>query len=120
MISIIIYLPLIHARSPLPGLHHPQSCINEQLYTEMGDRLGESFNVYEHIYELVKVADGYASVGYRSVHVDDCWMSMQRDEQQMLTANVSRFPNGMKHLADYVRIIDRNKCITSTVTHEKP
>jgi hypothetical protein len=65
--------------------------------------------MFHQIHELVKVADGYASVGYRSVHVDDCWMSMQRDQQHMLTANVTRFPNGMQHLADYVRIIDRDK-----------
>uniref|UniRef100_A0A914ZGG7 Alpha-galactosidase n=1 Tax=Panagrolaimus superbus TaxID=310955 RepID=A0A914ZGG7_9BILA len=46
--------------------------------------------------------DGYKDVGYEYIHIDDCWMSMQRDRAGRLTANATRFPHGIKWLADYV------------------
>lgn len=48
-------------------------------------------------------ADGYKEAGYVYVNIDDCWASKQRDPQTMqLVADPQRFPNGIKHLADYV------------------
>ena len=64
------------------------------------------------------VADGYAAVGYNNVHIDDCWMAMQRDgdgtrsdcsaqtlhNAGKLVANHTRFPSGIANLAKYVRL----------------
>ncbi|CAJ0582512.1 unnamed protein product, partial [Mesorhabditis spiculigera] len=59
---------------------HPHACINEQLYLDMADRL---------------VNDGYMAVGYKNIHIDDCWMEMERDSRGVLVANRTRFPSGM-------------------------
>ena len=62
------------------------------------------------------VADGYAAVGYNDVHIDDCWMAMQRDANGTcsdlfpsttpnagkLVSNQTRFPSGIANLAKYV------------------
>ncbi|XP_054161410.1 alpha-N-acetylgalactosaminidase-like [Oppia nitens] len=66
---------------------YPNSCINEQLYKEMADRL---------------VADGFADLGYRYVNVDDRWMEKDRDANRRLVADRKRFPSGIKGLADYM------------------
>ncbi|CAB3397133.1 unnamed protein product [Caenorhabditis bovis] len=66
---------------------HPNGCINEKLYMDMADRL---------------VSDGYRELGYKSVHIDDCWSEMERDENGLLEANRTRFPSGMKKLAKYM------------------
>lgn len=49
--------------------------------------------------------DGYKEVGYYGIHVDDCWTNMYKDErdaQDVLVANATRFPSGMKALGDYL------------------
>ncbi|XP_054161821.1 alpha-N-acetylgalactosaminidase-like [Oppia nitens] len=66
---------------------YPHSCINEQLYKDMADRL---------------VADGYRELGYEYVNVDDCWSEKQRDSSGRLVADRKRFPSGIKALADYM------------------
>ncbi|UMM34725.1 hypothetical protein L5515_007673 [Caenorhabditis briggsae] len=66
---------------------HPTGCINEQLYKDMADEL---------------VAGGYDKLGYKSVHIDDCWSEMERDANGILVANKTRFPSGMKALAKYM------------------
>ncbi|KAI1300205.1 Alpha-N-acetylgalactosaminidase [Halotydeus destructor] len=66
---------------------YPDSCINEQLFKDMADRMA---------------ADGWKDVGYEYVNIDDCWSEMQRDATGRLVANSTRFPNGIKGLADYV------------------
>uniref|UniRef100_A0AC34FXS2 Alpha-galactosidase n=1 Tax=Panagrolaimus sp. ES5 TaxID=591445 RepID=A0AC34FXS2_9BILA len=68
-------------------VNHPKACINEDLYASQADRMAK---------------DGYKDVGYEYIHIDDCWMSMQRDRAGRLTANATRFPHGIKWLADYV------------------
>jgi len=46
---------------------------------------------------------GLASLGYRFVLIDDQWQSKDRDpETGKLVANPSKFPHGIKPLADYV------------------
>ncbi|XP_066287886.1 alpha-N-acetylgalactosaminidase-like isoform X4 [Branchiostoma lanceolatum] len=65
----------------------PYNCISERLFMQMADRLAE---------------DGWKELGYNYINIDDCWMSMDRDEQGNLYANKTRFPNGIKKLADYV------------------
>lgn len=66
---------------------YPDGCINEQLYTSMIDHL---------------VSDGWLSLGYDTVNIDDCWMEKSRDPKtHRLVANATRFPHGIKHIADY-------------------
>jgi alpha-galactosidase len=48
------------------------------------------------------VANGLASLGYVYVNIDDCWMASTRDGQGRLQAHATRFPNGIRALADYV------------------
>lgn len=66
---------------------HEFHCCSERLYTEMAD---------------VMDSEGYRDAGYVYVNIDDCWMSSQRDFDGMLQANYSRFPHGIKWLANYV------------------
>lgn len=47
------------------------------------------------------VASGMRDAGYRYVVIDDCWQ-VGRDGDGRIVADSSRFPEGMKALADYV------------------
>ena len=47
-------------------------------------------------------ADGFLEAGYKSVHIDDCWMQWERDKGGRLLANQTRFPSGIPALAEYV------------------
>lgn len=47
------------------------------------------------------VASGMKDAGYEFVVVDDCWHG-NRDDNGFITADVQRFPSGMKALADYI------------------
>ena len=49
------------------------------------------------------VKGGYKDVGYEYINMDDCWMT--RLKNGTLAANPARFPNGIKNIADIVRII---------------
>jgi hypothetical protein len=47
--------------------------------------------------------NGYLSAGYEYITIDDCWPALERDPKTArLVPDPVRFPNGMKHLADYV------------------
>jgi alpha-galactosidase len=48
------------------------------------------------------VASGMRNAGYKYFVLDDGWMAMQRDQNGSLVADPKKFPNGMKHFADYV------------------
>ncbi|RWS15050.1 hypothetical protein B4U79_12109, partial [Dinothrombium tinctorium] len=50
----------------------------------------------------VMVSDGYLSVGYDRVNIDDCWMARQRGDDGSLIADKQRFPNGINALSDYM------------------
>ena len=50
-------------------------------------------------------SEGYGAAGYEYVNIDDCWMSSQRDFDGTLQANYTRFPHGIKWLANYVSLI---------------
>lgn len=50
------------------------------------------------------VTEGYASVGYEYVNIDDCWLERHRGTDGKLLADHKRFPSGIKALSDYVRI----------------
>ena len=47
-------------------------------------------------------ADGYAAAGYEYIIIDDCWLAMERDSSGRLQPDPTRFPSGMRALADYV------------------
>ena len=46
-------------------------------------------------------ADGWLEAGYEYINIDDCWMAMERVNGS-LVGDPKRFPNGIKHLADYI------------------
>ena len=48
------------------------------------------------------VADGMKAAGYDYVNIDDCWMASSRDAYGNLVADPTRFPDGIKPVADYV------------------
>ncbi len=53
------------------------------------------------------VADAFVSlglkdVGYEYVNIDDCWAEPSRNANGDLVPNRTRFPNGIKAVADYV------------------
>lgn len=66
---------------------HPNNCISERLIKQQADRLSE---------------DGYRDAGYEYVSIDDCWSNKERDSSGNLQPNSTRFPSGMKALADYL------------------
>jgi len=63
------------------------SCINEDLYKTMGDHL---------------VSDGYYDLGYKTIHIDDCWLEMNRSADGKLVPDQQRFPHGIDGLASYL------------------
>ena len=48
------------------------------------------------------VARGLKDAGYQYVNIDDCWAEQTRDSSGNLVPNKTRFPNGIKAVADYV------------------
>lgn len=47
--------------------------------------------------------EGYRTLGYEYIIIDDCWQSRVRDVYLRLQPDAITFPNGMKALAKYVR-----------------
>ena len=76
---------------------YPDECISEQLFKRTADLM---------------VSEGYLQAGYNFVNIDDCWSEMERDSNGRLVADKRRFPNGMKHLADYVRTVRSEEIAT--------
>jgi alpha-galactosidase len=48
------------------------------------------------------VTNGMKAAGYQYVNIDDLWQAPQRDAQGNILADPTRFPSGIKVLADYV------------------
>jgi alpha-galactosidase len=48
------------------------------------------------------VTKGLKDAGYEYVNIDDCWAEKTRDSAGKLVPNRTRFPNGIKAVADYV------------------
>ncbi|XP_028808856.1 alpha-N-acetylgalactosaminidase-like [Denticeps clupeoides] len=65
----------------------PKNCISENLFRDMADRLAE---------------DGWKELGYVYVNIDDCWSSMDRDNNGRLQPDPKRFPGGIANLARYL------------------
>jgi alpha-galactosidase len=60
--------------------------VSEQLIREIADAM---------------VSSGLKAAGYQYVNIDDCWQ-VSRDAQGNIVADPTRFPTGIKALADYV------------------
>ncbi|XP_002733825.2 alpha-N-acetylgalactosaminidase-like [Saccoglossus kowalevskii] len=74
-------------RCNIDCVNDPDNCIGEKLFMQIADHMS---------------TDGFKDVGYEYVAIDDCWMSHQRDSNGKLYGNTTRFPSGIKRLADYV------------------
>ena len=61
--------------------------INEQVIKEIADTMVET---------------GLKDAGYEYLCIDDCWSQGERGEDGRLKPDNSKFPNGMKAVADYV------------------
>lgn len=48
------------------------------------------------------VSSGMKHAGYQYIVIDDCWQAKARDTNGRLVADPSKFPSGMKALADYI------------------
>jgi alpha-galactosidase len=48
------------------------------------------------------VSNGMKAAGYQYLNLDDCWETSSRDSNGNLVADPTRFPDGIKALADYV------------------
>lgn len=48
------------------------------------------------------IDSGLRDVGYNYVVLDDCWASLARDADDMLVADPTKFPNGMKYVSDRI------------------
>eukprot|EP01018_Ginkgo_biloba_P017179 Gb_04687 [translate_table: standard] len=48
------------------------------------------------------VSSGLSKLGYEYVNIDDCWAELKRDKHGRLVPSASKFPSGIKALADYV------------------
>ncbi|HEX5180807.1 MAG TPA: glycoside hydrolase family 27 protein [Gemmatimonadaceae bacterium] len=66
--------------------NHFHCGVNEQMIRETADAM---------------VSSGMRDAGYRYVVIDDCWQ-VARDANGVLVADSTRFPHGIKSLADYV------------------
>ena len=73
--------------------------------------------------ELVKttadamVNTGLRDAGYNYLVIDDCWSEFTRDENHRLVPSKTKFPNGMKAVADYVHSKDLNSASTPVRGH---
>src|SRR5579875_1308741 len=48
------------------------------------------------------VANGMKAAGYKYVNIDDCWLEKQRNSDGQLVPDPTKFPDGIKAVADYV------------------
>jgi alpha-galactosidase len=48
------------------------------------------------------VSSGMAAAGYQYVNIDDCWSERSRDSSGNLVPDHTKFPSGIKAVADYV------------------
>ncbi|GAB2223301.1 hypothetical protein Droror1_Dr00017441 [Drosera rotundifolia] len=69
---------------------------------------GHSCNTNEDL--VIQIANtlvftGLANLGYKYIILDDCWGQPTRNSQHKLVENPSKFPSGMKVLANYVHAL---------------
>ena len=62
-----------------------------------------SFDISESL--ILEIADlvvklNLDTLGYKYINIDDGWANLNRSSKGHITVNETKFPNGMKHLAD--------------------
>ncbi|XP_054820279.1 alpha-galactosidase-like isoform X1 [Prosopis cineraria] len=67
--------------------NHFQCDINEEMVRETADAM---------------VSTGLADLGYKYINLDDCWAELNRDSDGNMAPKASKFPSGIKAVADYV------------------
>jgi alpha-galactosidase len=77
----------------------PQMGFNNWNLTQCGSQFNEAF--VEGIADTL-VATGLKDAGYQYVNLDDCWAQSSRDSKGNLVPDKTRFPHGIKAVADYV------------------
>ncbi|MGH3378421.1 MAG: glycoside hydrolase family 27 protein, partial [Actinoallomurus sp.] len=77
----------------------PQMGFNNWNSTGCGSQFNEA--MVKGIADLF-VSEGLKAAGYQYVNLDDCWALPNRDASGNLVADPTRFPNGIKAVADYV------------------
>jgi len=65
----------------------PDNCVDEKLFMQHADILAQP---------------EWRKAGYEYINIDDCWANWERDSNQRLVGNSTRFPSGMKQLAEYI------------------
>ncbi|GHO43513.1 alpha-galactosidase D [Ktedonospora formicarum] len=92
----------------LPMFSHPAFALNNgvALTPPMGWNSWNKFgcNVSEALIKQqadAMVSSGLKAAGYQYVNIDDCWQ-ISRDSSGNIVADASKFPSGIKSLADYV------------------
>ncbi|XP_054785125.1 alpha-galactosidase-like [Prosopis cineraria] len=67
--------------------NHFQCDLNEEMIRETADAM---------------ISTGLAALGYQYINLDDCWAELDRDSEGNMVPKASKFPSGIKALADYV------------------
>ncbi|KAK1404242.1 Alpha-galactosidase [Heracleum sosnowskyi] len=67
--------------------NHFQCNIDEQMIRQTADAMAST---------------GLAALGYDYINLDDCWGELNRDSQGNMVPHKTKFPSGIKALADYV------------------
>ncbi|MFA5256508.1 MAG: alpha-galactosidase, partial [Opitutales bacterium] len=108
---------LFGVQTALPGLLALAAMTTVPAQAQKFDALAQtppmgwnSWNTFEtHIDEELVVgiaqtmkANGMLDAGYTYIVLDDGWMTRERDADGDLIPDPAKFPNGMKHLADYL------------------
>ncbi|HPC36339.1 MAG TPA: glycoside hydrolase family 27 protein [Candidatus Marinimicrobia bacterium] len=95
LLVLLLWVPLMAQKFDKMALTPPMGwnswnrfgCnVNEQLIRETADAM---------------VSSGMKAAGYQYVVIDDCWQG-ERDAQGFIQPDPTRFPSGMKALADYI------------------
>ena len=96
MLTIFILCPTINGLDNGLGLVPPlawsswnyfNQAVNESLIREIGDAM---------------VSTGLASIGFRQINIDSGYLDRERDSHGQMVANSTKFPSGMRALADYL------------------
>ncbi|QUQ68463.1 glycoside hydrolase family 27 protein [Kutzneria sp. CA-103260] len=77
----------------------PQMGFNNWNLTQCGSQFNEAF--VKGIADTL-VSTGLKDAGYQYVNLDDCWAQSSRDASGNLVPDKTRFPHGIKAVADYV------------------
>lgn len=97
MATALVAPAAIHAAEPVVPITAPPMGWNS--WNRFGCNIDE--NLIRQTADAI-IANNLDDVGYEYVNIDDCWMASTRDSQGRLQPHPTRFPNGIKALADYV------------------